>query len=274
MASRGIRLPPSLSDLLRRLSDNGRLFIELYDQKKKRMQDIANKLSALAREVNEMQKTTNTTRMMGAVLGALGIVATAAALLAGGLASEGAVRMAMVGGAAAMGGGAAVITANTVTAQLQTEKISLETVEELGRELLKIAELLKDVLEEIKALSEELEEKSSSLLTTTREQARRGLSETRQLQQLLRQTAEQAGNSREVTGETLTQVRELLNFIVSITRITSTPESDAKLRTCITDSALQCEKTVHEFAKMRNTLKDFEEMQIEQEFIGWTQRQF
>lgn len=254
----GIRhLPPHLSDPLYRLCEIGKLFIELYECKKGRMQVIANELGEISKEIKEMQKGTNASRMIGVALGGLGILALGAATYLGG-----AGKMTMLGGAAAVGGGAtSVIIANAI--KVATEETSLRTVEQLGNEFMEIVELQKDVLEEIQEVSQELEKKSSSLMTRTRAQARKGLLTTEQLQQFVTQTAKLAERSKAVMDVTLTvlrRMRELLNFIVSITRITPTSEEDAKLRHCITGSALQCEKTVYEFAKMRNALKDFEEM--------------
>lgn len=230
------QLSPHLSDPLYRLCEAGKSFIELYECKKERMQAIANELAEISKKIREMQNITDTGRMIGGALGGLGILALGAATYLGG-----AGKMTMLGGAAVFSGGAtAVITANVI--KTGRENISLKTVEQLGKDFMEIAELQKDVLEEIKALSEEFEEKSSSFMTRTRAQAERGLLQTEELQQLLTQTAE------------LAEMRGV--FIVSITRIIPT---SAKLRNC-TDSALQCQKTLDEFTKMRNTLKDFEEM--------------
>ncbi|KAL3051084.1 hypothetical protein OYC64_001376 [Pagothenia borchgrevinki] len=59
----------------------------------------------------------------------------------------------------------------------------------------------------------------------------------------------------------LRQVKKLLDFIFTLTRITLTAEEEAKLRDFITEAALLCKNTVLEFAEMRNTLRDYEEMQ-------------
>ncbi|KAK5880838.1 hypothetical protein CesoFtcFv8_021705 [Champsocephalus esox] len=63
------------------------------------------------------------------------------------------------------------------------------------------------------------------------------------------------------TLHTLRQVKKLLDFIFTLTRITPTAEEAATLRDFIAHSALRCEKTVLEFAKMRNALRDYEEKQ-------------
>lgn len=219
-----LQLTPYLSDLLQRLNETARSFIELYEDKKERMQAIASELEGLSMKVNDIQDSTNTTRIVGAVFGGLGMAGVAAALLAGGsLVGEVPGKIALLGGTLALGGGsAAVLTANLTKAGI--EKICLKSVEELGKDVIEITELHKGVLEDIMKVSEEFEKNSSSLVTTTKEQAKITLSETQKLQQLLRQTAE------------LSQ---------------------------IPDSAMQCVKTVREFAKMRKTLKDFEETQRE-----------
>ncbi|KAK5905573.1 hypothetical protein CgunFtcFv8_001524 [Champsocephalus gunnari] len=120
-----------------------------------------------------------------------------------------------------------------------TEMSSRDRVNILGKEFMQIIEVQKGLLVDIKTVSEELEEKSSSLKTTTRNQAKIGLAKTEELQQLLKQTAKLSEKSR----------------------ITPTAEEAAKLRDFITDSALLCENTVLEFAEMRNALRDYEEMQ-------------
>ncbi|KAI4797127.1 hypothetical protein KUCAC02_026524 [Chaenocephalus aceratus] len=63
------------------------------------------------------------------------------------------------------------------------------------------------------------------------------------------------------TLNTLRQVKKLLDFMFTLTRITPTADDDATLRDFIAHSALRCEKTVLEFSKMRNTLRDYEEKQ-------------
>ena len=159
-------------------------------------------------------------------------------------------------------GGGTVVAANANKAA--TEILSRDRVKDLGKEFMQIIELQKGLLVDIKTVSEELEERSSSLMTTTGNQAKIGLMKTEDLQQLLKQTAKLSEKSREVVDGTLNmlrQVKELLDFIITLTRITPTAEEDAKLRDLITDAALQCENTVLEFARMRNLLRDYEEMQ-------------
>ncbi|KAG8008981.1 hypothetical protein GBF38_011554 [Nibea albiflora] len=168
--------------------------------------------------------------------------------------------MAALGFTAAVGGGASVITANVF--KVVEERISIETVERLGSEFMQILGALKGGLEEIKKVSEELEEKSSSLITKTGAQAKSGLSDTEQLESILVRTAEVAERSRQAVEASLTMqggVKDLLNLII---QIIPTSE-DAELGNSITGLASQCEKTVKEFAKMKETLRDFEEMRKE-----------
>lgn len=118
-----------------------------------------------------------------------------AAGLAGG---EEAAQMAIVEGSAAFGGVGLIYT-NVNKAG--TEKIIIETVEKLGREFMTIIKLIKDPLNEIEVVSQELEEISSSFRTTAGSETGGGLS--KQLQKLLRQIAELAERSREVMNVTL-----------------------------------------------------------------------
>ncbi|KAJ4940958.1 hypothetical protein JOQ06_027246 [Pogonophryne albipinna] len=134
----------------------------------------------------------------------------------------------------------------------------------LVNKLCETGRLFIEQYEKIKTVSEELEEKSSSLITPTRNQAKIGLTKTEELQKLLKQTAKLSEKSRKVvdgTLHTLRQVKKLLDFIITLTRITPTADDDEKLRDFITHSALRCENTVLEFAKMRNTLRDYLEKQ-------------
>ncbi len=258
------QLPSHLSYLLYRLNETGRSFIELYGCKEKRMQAIVGKLREISKEVNELQHTPKDV-MISAVFGGLAIVVLSVFLLSQRLlAGEGAATMAILGFTVAFGGGAAIVKGSVMVAL--TEKIRITTVEQLIKELLTLVELQKDVLEEINMVSEALEEKSSSLMTTTGAQAKITLSKTKQLQQFLRQVSELAERSNEVMDQTMERgMRELLN---SIFNINPTPGKDAELRYCISSSAIQCMLTVNEFVKMRDTLKDFEEMQTESECAG------
>ncbi|KAK5850480.1 hypothetical protein PBY51_001359 [Eleginops maclovinus] len=225
------------------------------------MQATAGELAGVSNHSKGVQNTTNTSRLAGAALGGLGaIVGLAAAFLPG----PGKLALCIAGGAAAVFGGASVVTANATKAT--TEIISREKVKELGKEFIQIIELQKGLLEDINTASEELEEKCFSLITKTRNQAKIGLWNTEGLQQLLIQTAKLSETSRAVVDGTLSvlsQVKELLDFIITLSRITPTAEEDAMLRNCITESALQCGKTVLECAKIRNMLRDYEEMQAE-----------
>lgn len=64
------------------------------------------------------------------------------------------------------------------------------------KKIMTIVELQKDVLTRIMEVSEELEEKSSALMTKTGVEAKYILSQTEHLQQLLRQTADLAEQSK------------------------------------------------------------------------------
>ncbi len=254
LSTRGIhnQLPTYLSDLLQRLSETGRSFIGLYEKNEHKMQDIVHKLGKISEKVKDMQKEATLARLVGATLGGLGIVLGVAALAA----SAG--QLAALGCTAALAGGTAVAAVNVHKAM--EEKTSIETVEKLGTEFMKITKQPRTVLEEIHEVSEEIDEKSSSLMTRTGVQAKRGLSKTKQLELLLRQTKELSKKSRDVMEVTLTMqngVRELLNFIM---RITPTCAEDEQFRDCIANSASQCETTLSDLAEMRSMLKDFEEM--------------
>ncbi|XP_033988264.1 uncharacterized protein LOC117483978 isoform X3 [Trematomus bernacchii] len=231
------QLPPQLSGLLIKLSETGRLLVEEYEGKKTRMQAIADELVWISNNFKVVQDTTKTTILHGAALGGLGVVTVGVGLALPFLPVPGKLALCLAGSIVTGCGGWFVGTANATKAM--TEKSSRDTVKDLGKEFMQIIEVQKGLLVDIKTVSEELEEKSSSLRTTTGNQAKIGLKKTEDLQQLLRQTATLSEKSR----------------------ITLTAEEDAKLRDFITEAALLCKNTVLEFAEMRNTLRDYEEMQ-------------
>ncbi|KAK5905572.1 hypothetical protein CgunFtcFv8_001524 [Champsocephalus gunnari] len=229
------QLPPRLSNLLIKLFEIGRLFIEEYESKKTRMQAIADELSGISNNLKVVQNTMNTARLHGAALGGLGVVTVGAGLAIASL--PGKLALCLVGSIVTGCGGKSL--GKAIATKAMTEMSSRDRVNILGKEFMQIIEVQKGLLVDIKTVSEELEEKSSSLKTTTRNQAKIGLAKTEELQQLLKQTAKLSEKSR----------------------ITPTAEEAAKLRDFITDSALLCENTVLEFAEMRNALRDYEEMQ-------------
>ena len=218
------------------------------------MKTIARELTKRSVNVKEVQRKTNTTRVIGAASAGLGIAVGLAAAFLG---SERAVLMTLGGCAIAIGGGS-VVKANLEKAK--KEKTNMETVEELGKEFMAIVSQLKDDVEAIKTVSEEFEKKSSSLKTTTEQQTKRFLSETKRLEKLLNQTAALAERSRQVMDVAFYMERGVGEMLNIVTQITSTPEEDAELRECIAGSAECCEKTLTELANMRKVLKDFEEM--------------
>ncbi|KAL3051086.1 hypothetical protein OYC64_001377 [Pagothenia borchgrevinki] len=221
------------------------------------MQAIAEEFVGIS---NNLKGTkTNTSSLAGAALGGLGLTVGLAAAF---LPAPGKLALCLAGGIAAGCVGGTVVAANATKAA--TEILSRDRVKDLGEEFMQIIELLKGLLVDINKVSQELEEKSSSLMTTTGNQAKIGLAKTEKLQQLLKQTATLSEKSKEVvdgTLHTLRQMKKLLHFIFTLSRITPTADDDEKLSDFITHSALLCEKTVREFAKMRNVLRDYEEMQ-------------
>lgn len=83
----------------------------------------------------------------------------------------------------------------------------------------------------------------------------RVLSETKQLEMLLDQTAALADRSRQVVDVAVYMERGVGEMLNIVTRITSTPDEDAALRECIADSAERCEKTLTELANLRKVLR-------------------
>lgn len=251
------QLPPHLSDLLHRLSEHGQSFIELYESVKERMEEIASQLGSITIAVKELQNETTIIRRIGGFGVTFGIVLGLGAVFLAGLPSIGvkAAKMATTGCAIAFAGGMSVAATNVVKALCDTN--STVIVKKLGEEFIAFVDQLKNSLEQIKDVSEELKEKSSSLMTPTGTQAERILSETNQLQQFLQQTAELARQCREVTEVTLTMERGMRELLNVISRVIPSHKEDARLRRCMGGSASQCQKTLNELANMRKMLKDF-----------------
>lgn len=257
MANKDGGLPSHLLPLLNRLSETGKLFIEVHKSREERMQAIACELAETSEVVVEMQKDINATKKLWVAVGGLGLaLGVGAAFLSG----EGAMKMAVIGAAAAFVGGAGIVKENAT--KEQKERASVETVAKLGKEFMAIINLLMDFVKEIKVAAEELNEKSSCLRSTTGSQAKAILSTTTHLQKLFKLTADLSKKSKHVTDvsqTTMGQMRNLLDLITNMTRIAPTLEADTKLRNMIRGSAEQCEKTIGEFTMMRSTLADFEE---------------
>lgn len=249
------QLPRHLSDLLNRLGETGRSFIDLYEDKKDRMQAIASTLQGISTEVKEMHKDKKSTGSIGSALGAVGI----AAALVGGLCSASAGKLLVFGGALAFSvGTAAIVTAN-VTKGTQEKKCILK-VEELFKEFMTITEWTNSILNQIKHVSAELEQNVSSLMTRTREQAEISLVTTEQLQQFPQQIADLAEQSKKcisVTENLHRHLKEVFHSFISLGNITATNRNDKKLSSCIARSASLCQKIANDLAKMRMMFEDF-----------------
>lgn len=249
------QLPRHLSDLLNRLGETGRSFIDLYEDKKDRMQAIASTLQEISTEVKEMHKDKKSTGTIGSALGAVGI----AAALVGGLFSASAGKLLVFGGALAFSGGTAAIVAANVTKGTQEKKCILK-VEELLKEFKTITEWTNPILNQIKHVSAELEQNVSSLMTRTREQAEISLVTTEQLQQFPQQIADLAEQSKKfisVTEILHRELKEVFRSFISLGNVIATNRNDKKLSSCIAESASHCQKIANDLAKMRMMLEDF-----------------
>lgn len=242
------QLPPNLSELMDKLSEEAALFIQQFSTSEPRMREIVEEFLRISNKIKDMQWKMDTVRNVGAVTGGAALVIGAAIVAApftGG--------MSLPFGAAAIGG-VAVVAANI--RKMMSESGSAKKVEELGKEFMAIVEPMKKNLEEIKMTCEKLEEKSAEA------QAENSLTDVEELQRCLRQVSELKEKSAGVLTESVSvlyAINQLLILIVSIFRVTATPENDKRLEEAIIQSADQSQKVVNELYEMRNELGDFTE---------------
>ncbi|XP_039635483.1 uncharacterized protein LOC120545307 [Perca fluviatilis] len=238
-------------------------FIREFDSREQKMRQIIREFRKIADEVRKMQETTDEVRRVGT--GVLGVTAlgTPLGLLAGGagvVAAEstalalaaGGARVAAAGAAGAAGAaviaavgtigaglaaGSAILVAGVNVTKGRLESVSINKVEELGKDFMEMVEPLKKNLKEIKRTCEKLEKRSTELQTgiTLIDM----LEFQRSLSELVR--------------------RGVLSAMWNIFTITATPEEDRKLTDSIIQSADRCQKVIDELEKMKEELKDFTE---------------
>ncbi|XP_039634611.1 uncharacterized protein LOC120544724 [Perca fluviatilis] len=290
MASRPRRrrsrdFPPDFSELMNTLKNHAASFIREFGSREQKMREIVREFREISDGVRKMQEITDRVRTVGAVTGGVGIgLSVLAALFTGGVSLAVVLLVAAAGGAvtgaggiglsflaamftggvslavvplAAVAGGAAaagkgVVFAVNVTKRMK-ETGSAKKVEELGKEFMEIVEPLKKDLEEIKRTCEKLEERSAG------DQAGITLRDMEGLQRILTRVSELAERSEEVVFVTATLmgiIRCLILLLVTIFRVTATPEEDKKLRNSIIQSAVRCQEVVVKFDQMKKELKD------------------
>lgn len=246
------QLPPNLSELMDKLTEEAALFIQQFSTSEPRMREIVEEFLRISNKIKDMQWKMDTVRNVGAVTGG---AAVAAAVVIGAsiVAAPFTGGMSLPFGAAAIGG-VAVVAVNI--RKMMSESGSAKKVEELGKEFMAIVEPMKKNLEEIKMTCEKLEEKSAEA------QAENSLTDVEELQRCLRQVSELKEKSAGVLTESVSVlyvINQLLILIVSIFRVTATPENDKRLEEAIIQSADQSQKVVNELYEMRNELGDFTE---------------
>lgn len=276
---RSRELPPHLSELKRKLAEEGTSFIQQFSSSEPRMTEIVEESLKISNDIKEMQRTTDRVKYYGATGGLAGLVmvvslvavpftaglslaATAAGATAVGATAVGAAAAgAAAAGAAAVGAaavGAAVAGVNIK--KMKSESEGAKKVEKLGNEFLVIVEPMKKNLEEIKTACEKMQEKSAET------QADNSLTDVEEFQGFLRQVSELKEKSAGVLTEFASMqcvFKNLLILIVSIFRVTPTCENAKKLEEAIIQSADQSEKVVKKFNEMRNELVEFiERMEI------------
>ncbi|KAF3701665.1 hypothetical protein EXN66_Car017353 [Channa argus] len=236
-------LPPEFSELMDKLCKAADSFIKLFDNSEDRMRQIAAEIQKLADDVKHMQMLKNSYRIIGGVVLTLGAVAP----LTGGISLAAA-------GAVATFGGATVVYTNVK--QMLEEKQSAKIVEELGKEFMEIFEPMKNDLEDIQTTCEKLEQKSAEV------QAKNTLSDMEVFQRILKRVSELGKNTKKALIVAVTMVgiiRDLLVLLLGVFRVTATTEEDQKLTDAIIQSADQSLKTIDEFKKMKEGLREFTE---------------
>ncbi|XP_030601556.1 uncharacterized protein LOC115791576 [Archocentrus centrarchus] len=237
-------LPPNLSELMNKLIEVAASFIQQFDNSEPRMREIVEKFQKISEQVKGMQLNTDQVRQIGAFIAAAatGVLVFAVPFTGG---------MSLAAGAAA-GGVVAVFGANGT--KMWSESGSAKEVEELGTEFMAMVEPVKKNLEEIKMTCEELERKSAEAL------AKNTLTDMEEFQRILRRVSELKQKSKGVLSSflsVLNVIDKLLVIILSIIKVTASPEQDEKLRDAIIQSADQCQKVVNEFEEMKKELIDF-----------------
>ncbi|KAK2863550.1 hypothetical protein Q5P01_003083 [Channa striata] len=217
-------------------------FIQVFDNSEDRMRQIAAEIQKLADDVKQMHTGTNGYRAVGGVMFTLGLVAVP---------FTGGMSLALAGATATLGG---VTVVGTNVKKMLRENHSAKTVDELGKEFMKIVEPMKNDLELIKTTCEKLENKSAEV------QAEHTLSDMEEFQRILTRVSELGKKSEEaliVAVIVMNVIHDLISVMMSIFRVTATPEVDQKLTDSIIQSADQSLKTVDEFERMKAELREF-----------------
>nr|XP_033502454.1 uncharacterized protein LOC117269520 [Epinephelus lanceolatus] len=217
-------------------------FISAFDVSEPKMRQIVGEFHKIVDEVKKMQQKTDEQRTAGAFVGGVGGVGLGVMILAAPL--TGGLSLLAAGGLAA-----AVVVANET--KTREEKESVRKVEELGKEFMEIVESLKNNLEEIKTTCEELEKRSAG------GQAADTLSDMKEFQRILGRVSERRRRTGEVLVVTVTVLKvigNMLQLVLSVFRVTATPEEDQELRDSIRQSAVQCQKVINAFDQMKKEL--------------------
>ncbi|KAL7376104.1 hypothetical protein ABVT39_001118 [Epinephelus coioides] len=250
--SKSLELELNFSKSTKNLMRHAASFISAFDVSEPRMRQIVGEFHKIVDEVKKMQEKTDEQRRAGAFVGGVGVGVGLGLMILAAPFTGGASLLA-AGGLAAGAGGAAVVVEANLTKKKEENK-SVHKVEELGKEFMEIVEPLKNNLEEIKRTCEELKTPSMKV------QAAVTLSDMEDFQRMLTEVSELAETSGEVLGvavAVMAEMRDLLVLIVSVFRVTATPEEDQQLRDSIIQSADQCQKVVNRFEQMKVELRHF-----------------
>ncbi len=208
---------PAFSDLLKKLPKYSASFIRAFDRKKVRMRRIAYGLQKVAAQVKHMKEKSKTLKVT-ALLCAAAIGSVAAAAGGFSFTAFAAAALAAVGLATAF-----VFTRK----QLRGQRGSRKQV----KEFLKIVDLLRSELEEVKKVCEDLQ--------------------------------------RESVGAEMGNTARLKDDIDNLLDVTAKLKTSVTSH-CVSDISAQFKNTVKEFEKMRRRLKDLRERR-DAENPQWTQ---
>ncbi|XP_039635492.1 uncharacterized protein LOC120545312 [Perca fluviatilis] len=245
---RSIDLSPHLSELMYKLKYHAASSMREFDRREQKMRQIVRKFREIPDEVRKMQKRTDEVKrlvtgvlVVSAIIMPIGLLAGRAVVAEATLwpSAAAAAVITTVGtiGSVLAAGSAIVVACANVTKGI-SENGSINKVKQLGKEFMEMVEPLKNDLEEIMRMCEELEQRSAE------RQAGITLTDMEDFQWIVSELGRSDG---------------VLSTMWKFFTPTATPEEDRKLRDSIIQSADLSQKVIDDLKKMKEELKDFTE---------------
>ncbi|XP_074546833.1 uncharacterized protein LOC141805607 [Halichoeres trimaculatus] len=240
--------PPTMTEMTRSV-------LAERDSREQRMKEIVTELKEMAEYIRKKQERADKARTLGAYIGRLGFVLFILAVLFPGWSSVVTAAVAVI----VAGSGAAAVFVSNVTKTLK-ENGSVQRAEELGTELMMIAESPELDLESVRKRTGE--ESSGAEAENLPE-------EVQEFQRTLRRVSAQRKKGAEsLFGQiTLDQVMNTLTTLtLGILSTTATPEEDKRLTSSIRQLADQGHRVIHGFHEMSQKLRDCQQPEAEDQF--------